>query len=171
MISCWGGVLLPRRADQFNQRKEYSAALRLAQSHLVAKEICNREGPPEDVVDDISKVGVKGIIIHERFINGDKVILECTLLMDKGRPCPTYSHKLSHVNAVCNAIEHSKTKPIISQLKNRRGVFLAHNYAAGFPMVQMQPQLPFVSPLQFQCHSQLSQGSINAESQTHAITY
>ena len=47
----------------------------------------------------------KVIVLHGRYlIQNNNVVIECTLLMDKGEPCNTHRNQLFHIAYVCQLI-------------------------------------------------------------------
>ena len=120
-IHFWGdgkgdGKLLPRGKNAVSERIGFCTSLRGPSTNLQIMKLPNDQIGNLPCTTNISTT-VKGIVIHNRFVHNNSVIIDCTLLVKDGEPCKKYTQTLFCVESVCKIISNSYNRVVISQLK------------------------------------------------------
>lgn len=111
-ISVWENqcTLVSKEREDRNQ---FCNSLRNPKLHLVITLLPSEH--EKDRVVTMNNNRPKGLLIHQRFFNKDSdVIVEYTLLLDKGKPCVTYKNTFFCVNDVCRIIQNSIQRVVIN---------------------------------------------------------
>ena len=70
----------------------------------------------ETIVSDVARSGIDGIVLFNRYLHNNEILLECTILKEEGVACERYNNSLFKASCICKKIEQSGRKMIINKI-------------------------------------------------------